>query len=266
MAPQTWHYGLVAKWWAEFNEGGPELAYFRRFIEGDGQPALDVACGTGRLLLPYLHAGLDVDGCDVSEDMIELCRERAEREGLSPTLFVQSMHQLDPPRSYRTIVVCGGFALGSDRAQDFQALERFYEHLEPGGTLVLDNEVPYADAQLWQYWLEEKRAELPREWRAEGDRRVGSDGTEYELRSRVASFDPLSQRATVEMKAAIWRDGERIVEEDHVLQMTLYFTHEVELMLRATGFVEILLRAGYEDRSPTSEDDFVVFVAKKPLA
>jgi len=131
---------------------------------------------------------------------------------------------------------------------------------------VLDNEVPYADVHLWQYWLEENRADLPREWRAEGDRRVGSDGAEYELRSRVASFDPLSQHATVEMKAAIWRDGRRILEEDHVLQMTLYFTHEVELMLRATGFVEIELRAGYEDRSPTSEDDFVVFVAKKPLA
>jgi SAM-dependent methyltransferase len=98
VAPQTWHYGLVAKWWAEFNEGGPEIDYFRRFIERDGQPALDVACGTGRLLLPFLHAGLDVDGCDLSEDMIALCRERAEREGLSPTLFVQPMHELDPPR------------------------------------------------------------------------------------------------------------------------------------------------------------------------
>jgi hypothetical protein len=27
-APQTWHYGLVAKWWAEFNEDGPEIEYF----------------------------------------------------------------------------------------------------------------------------------------------------------------------------------------------------------------------------------------------
>jgi ubiquinone/menaquinone biosynthesis C-methylase UbiE len=60
MTAQTWHYGLVAKWWAEFNEGGPEIEYFQRFIERDGQPALDVACGTGRLLLPYLRAGLDV--------------------------------------------------------------------------------------------------------------------------------------------------------------------------------------------------------------
>src|SRR5918999_728203 len=101
--PQTWHYGLVARWWAEFNEGGPEIDYFRRFIERDGQPALDVACGPGRLLLPYVRAGLDVDGCDVSADMIALCREQAEREGLSPTLFIQAMHELDPPRTYRTV-------------------------------------------------------------------------------------------------------------------------------------------------------------------
>jgi SAM-dependent methyltransferase len=79
-APATWHYGLVAKWWAEFSEDGPEIAYFQKHVER-GQPALDVACGTGRLLIPYLRAGLDVDGCD---------------------LFVQPMHELDPPRTYKT--------------------------------------------------------------------------------------------------------------------------------------------------------------------
>jgi hypothetical protein len=51
-APQTWHYGLIAKWWSEFNDDfrPHELPYFQRYIERDGQPALDVACGTGRLL------------------------------------------------------------------------------------------------------------------------------------------------------------------------------------------------------------------------
>ena len=31
--PQTWHYGLVAQWWAEFNIDGPEIAYFQKVIE-----------------------------------------------------------------------------------------------------------------------------------------------------------------------------------------------------------------------------------------
>src|SRR5262245_58883817 len=111
-APTTWHYGLVARWWAEFNVDGPEIDYFRRYVER-GQPALDVAGGRGRLLIPYLRAGLDVDGCDASTDMIAVCRERAGREGFSPTLLVQPMHELDPPRRYRMIYVCGGLGLGS---------------------------------------------------------------------------------------------------------------------------------------------------------
>src|SRR5207253_8772778 len=79
--PQTWHYGLVAQWWAEFNVASPEeLACYRAVIERDGQPALDLACGTGRLLLPLLQAGLDVDGCDLSPDMLALCRQRAAGE------------------------------------------------------------------------------------------------------------------------------------------------------------------------------------------
>ena len=265
-AAQTWHYGLVARWWAEFNLDGPEIDFFRPYVES-GQPALDAACGTGRLLVPYLHDGLDVDGSDISPDMLALARERAVREGLEPpTLYAQAMHELDLPRRYRTIFVCGGFGLGGRREHDVEGLRRIYEHLEPGGTLLVDNEVPYAAGHLWKYWLGEERDALPRPWRTEGSRRVGSDGKEYELRSRVVAVDPLAQRATIEMKAAIVRDGERVVEEDHVIRMTMYFTNEIVLMLEAAGFVDVSLLAGYENRPLTSDDAFTVFVATKPTS
>ncbi len=261
--PQTWHYGLVAKWWAEFNHEGAEIDYFRRFVER-GQPALDVACGTGRLLLPYLRAGLDVDGCDVSADMIAHCREQAEREGLTPTLFVQPMHELEPPRRYRTIFVCGGFGVGSDRPRDLQALERFHEHLEPGGTLVLDNEVPYASAYQWRHWLEAERAELPRPWGTKVDRRGASDGTELGLQSRLVALDPLAQHVTIEIRASQWRDDVLELEEQHTIDLGLYFTHELQLLLERAGFTDVVLHGGHEVRDPTPDDDFVVFVARKP--
>lgn len=197
--PQTWHYGVVAKWWAEFNTSGPEIEYFRTFVEA-GQPALDVACGTGRLLIPYLQAGLDVDGCDISPDMIALCRERAEREDLSPTLRVQAMHELDMPRTYRTIYVCGGFGVSGTREQNERALVRMYEHLEPGGKLVLDSEVPYSEGWGWEYWIKEPRRALPEPWPEAGERRVAADGSEYELRSRTVAVDPYAQQITHEMR------------------------------------------------------------------
>jgi len=262
-AAQTWHYGLVARWWAEFNLDGPEIDYFRGFVES-GQPALDVACGTGRLLVPYLEAGLDVDGCDISPDMLALCRERAERQGLAARLYARAVHELDLPRRYRTILFCGGFGLGGDREHDVAGLGRILEHLEPGGTLVLDNEVPYADTHMWPHWTREGRADLPRPWRAPGERRIGSDGAEYALRTRLVALDPLTQSATLEMRAWMWREGELVAEEEHMLVMTLYFTHELRLLLEQAGFVDLELRAGYEDRPPTGDDDFVVFVARKP--
>jgi SAM-dependent methyltransferase len=72
----TWHYGLISEWWANFVVDGPEIEYFQRFAE-QGQPALDAGCGSGRLLVPWLQAGIDADGCGVSADMIERCRNRA---------------------------------------------------------------------------------------------------------------------------------------------------------------------------------------------
>jgi len=262
---QTWHYGLVARWWAEFNDSGPEIAYFRRFLAA-GEPALDVACGTGRLLIPYLCEGLDVDGCDVSPDMLAHCRAAAEREGLSPSLYAQAMHELDLPRRYGTAFVCGGFGLGSSREQDAEALRRLYEHLEPGGLLVLDNEVPYAYGAVWPHWRKDARAELPRPRRPPTERRVGSDGAEYALQSRLLELDPLAQRASWEMRAFRWLDGELVAEEEHLLTLTLYFMHELVLLLERAGFVDVQVRGQYEDRPPTPEDDMLVFLAGRPAS
>src|SRR5262249_22173027 len=155
----------------------------------------------------------DVDGCDVSADMIALCRQRAASEGLSPTLLVQPMHELDPPRSYRTIFVCGGFGLGSTRAHDLEALRRFHRHLEPGGTLVFAHEVPYVDTRRWPFWLAEGRGALPEPWRENGQRKRAADGSEIELRTRTVALDPLEQTMSLELRALLWRDGELIEEE-----------------------------------------------------
>jgi SAM-dependent methyltransferase len=264
-AAQTWHYGLIAKWWSEFNDDfrPHEIPYFQTYIERDGQPALDVACGTGRLLLPYLRAGLDVDGCDVSADMIELCREKAAREGLSPTLFVKPMHELDVPRRYKTIFVCGAFGLGSTREHDVEALRRFHEHLDSDGTLLLDIEVPYADSRQWRYWLKDERLALPEVPEPPRERRRASDGSDYALRSRIVELDPLAQRVTLAMHAEQWHEGVLQREEDHLLNIGLYMRNELLLMLDGAGFANVIVEGDHNDIQATSDDEFLVFVARK---
>jgi len=258
--PQTWHHGIVAAWWAEFNVGGPEVDYFRGFIERSGQPALDVACGAGRLLVPYRLAGLDVDGCDISADMIAACRRKLDDAGTDARIWEQAMHELDPPRRYRTIVVCGGFGLGSTRARDEEALRRFHSALEPGGLLVLDVELPYAYTRHWPYWLKDGRAALPEPWR-EPERRVAADGAELALRTRVVDLDPLEQVVTMELRAER-REDSGSAEETHRLTITLYFRDELREMIRTAGFSDVEVFAGNTVRPATRDDDVLVFAAR----
>jgi SAM-dependent methyltransferase len=260
--PQTWHHGLVAEWWAHFNIDGPEIEYFEARVQ-NAQPVLDAGCGTGRLLVPWLGAGLDVDGCDVSADMIRLCRERARREGHEPTLFVQALHELDPPRRYRSIVVCGVFGLGSTRAQDQQALCRLRECLEPGCMLLLDNQVPYSNTNQWPRWTKPGRDELPSDWLpVEPEWRAAEDGSEYSLQGQVQSFDPLDQSTQLVLRAQK-RAGGAVVAEEHALSLRFYFRDELLLMLERAGFESVRVEAGYTGAEPTADDDFLVYIARR---
>ena len=261
--PQVWHYGLVARWWAEFNTEGPEIAYFKGLVERYGEPALDVACGTGRLLIPFLRAGMDVDGCDISPDMLALCSQKAEREGLAPRLYNQPMHELALSRKYRSIFVCGGFGLGGTRLQAQQALGRFFDHLEPGGALLLDDYLPYKDEDEWRYWVKEGRKNLPEPWPSTGTRKRAENGEEIELQGRLAAFDPLEQVATREVRAFLWRDGELLKQEEYVLIERLYFRNELVAMLRAAGFSDVRVLGDYTEDAATSESGILIYIARK---
>jgi hypothetical protein len=173
------------------------------------------------------------------------------------------MHALALPREYRTIYICDSFGLGGRRAQDAEALRRCYGHLAPGGTLVFSHYLPYANADQWSYWLPEQRRQLPQPWPANGTRRRAANGDEYELRARIVDLDPLEQRLTLQMRAALWRAGQRVAEEERTLQENLYFRNELLLLLAAAGFAEVTVQGGYTAVPATAEQTMLLFVARK---
>jgi SAM-dependent methyltransferase len=257
--PTDFHRGISARAWSDI-EGGPEIAFFRDVIDASGQPVLDAGCGAGRLLLPWVADGIDVDGADVSADMLEICRRKAEMRGLRPRLFEQPMHALDVPRRYRTVIVCGAFGLGTTQQQDADALRRLHDVLLPAGTLALDFETPWSDADQWIAWTPDRRRELPIPF-GSGSGSL-EDGSAYRWSWTLDSVDPYDRLVVRHVRYELL-EGDRVVqEEERELRERWHFPTELRLLLERAGFVDVRIEAGYEHRPPEADDRFAVMLAR----
>ena len=137
--------------------------------------------------------------------MIEACRVKAVVAGHASYLAVLALHELGMPRRYRTVFVVGAFGLGSTRQRDQEALVR---------------------------WPAGRRGDLPEAARPPKSRRLAFDGAVYGLSTRLIDVNPLEQTVRMALHAERWRDGELEAQEDHCLDMGVYFHNEVLLMLR----------------------------------
>ncbi|MFZ4657555.1 MAG: class I SAM-dependent DNA methyltransferase [Caldilineaceae bacterium] len=262
--PQVWHYGLVAQLWDEFwSVNTPELGYLQTQIERYGQPVLDLGCGVGRLLLPLLRAGIDIDGCDISPDMLTYCAAKAKRAGVTTNLYAQTMHEFSLPRRYRTIYICDSFGLAGSRALNQETLRRCYQHLEPGGVLIVNIEAEYASPQGWQLWLKEKRQAFPEPWPQPGARKRAADGSDFLSISRMLAFDPLEQSYTRQMRIEKWLEEKLIAQEEYTLKGYMVFNNEMLLMLQLAGFSDIIVQGDYREETATADHGMLVYLARK---
>jgi SAM-dependent methyltransferase len=261
--PVTWFHGLIAERTAEFCPDATQVPFFQREITRFGQPALDLGCGVGRLLLPLLGAGLDVDGCDISGDILRHCRDKAATEGLEPRLYQQPMHALDLPRKYRTIFICASFNLAGTRDNGLETLRRCFAHLHDGGALLFDIDAEYAWHEGWEKWEPAKRKALPEPWPNERKRRMAADGREYIEQQRILLVDPLEQKMVCQVRIEKWVSGKLIRTQEYTQHRTMYLPNEVLLMLQVAGFREITVRSNYTDKPATPDSKALIFTALK---
>jgi ubiquinone/menaquinone biosynthesis C-methylase UbiE len=247
MTPGEVEYrGMLAETWDLFRgdtSNWSDRPFYLGFIEEFGQPALDVGCATGRLLLDYLAQGIDIDGVDVSSEMLSICNEKAGERGLEPNLYLQPVEALDLPRKYRTILVpSSSFQLLIEPEQVREAMRRLYSHLEPGGALVMPFMLIWREGQPLE---EENVREVVRP----------SDGATVRRIAR-SRYEPLNQLEHTETVFQVLLEGDLIDEEIHLRSPATrwYNLDEAVELYRETGFQRILAYSGFT-REPYSEGD-----------
>ena len=227
-----------------------DQAFFQQKIVAGGGPALEIACGTGRLLIPFLRDGLQVEGIDSSGEMLDLCRGKAKQYNLTPVLYQQLMQELDLPRRYATlfIPICS-FQILAWREEAFEALRRFRAHLEPGGQLLITLFVPGHNLQDEKVWRLRRSGKRPR------------DGATVLIHEATQS-DRMEQLQSQWLRYEVFIDGQLIHSELRTHQLRWYHKHEFEMMLEKAGFSDIFLYGDYTEAAADDQSAVMVFSTK----
>lgn len=208
-----------------------ELAWYDAALPRSGT-VLDLACGTGRLMVPLAAAGRALHGIERAHGALALCEARLRDAhlrdaGLQPTLMRQSMSALNAPFRYTAAYAARGtFQSLADAKAAREALRRVRVHLVPPGVLLLEAFVPSPSTlRLAAPLVELRTARL-------------NDGTHIALRAETTT-DADARMAHSRNRYVHRRGTRRLGEETESATLTWYSRDDIASLLEAEGFGSI---------------------------
>jgi SAM-dependent methyltransferase len=234
-----------------------DVPFYLEYAAASGSPILELACGTGRVLVPLAEAGFEMSGVDLSANMLARCQDKVAARGLSDRvqLFQADMASFELPRrdfSLIYIPVRSFMHLFSQEAE-MSCLARAYAHLRPGGTFIVDVYAP--DFAL-----------LAREPGGDFERPMWfnlPNGRPVLKEQRFLHNDRARQINHYELRFQEHDPGGGIVRERRVPMDTRYtFRYELQLLFERAGF-EVADVFGDYARGPYDGTREIIMVGRR---
>ena len=233
------------------NEVYEDYAFYKQHINQMGGAALEIGSGTGRLLVPLLQEGLNVNGIEPSIPMNSACFKKASVANLEPIIFQQYMEKLNISESYKTIFVplCL-FQMVVERDIAFEVLRRFYLHMERGGRLLISLFVP-GGKRLQNYngmWRVRQTVTRP------------SDNATI-IFSESTTCDLFEQQEVRCLKYEICKQDDDVVTYIKTTRLRWYHKYEFMMMLEKIGFQDIFICGDYTNKPASCKSEILVYSA-----
>ena len=120
---------------------GPDghAAHYSALADRYPGPVLELACGTGQIIVALARRDRDAVGLDISRPMLAAAERRAAAAGVEVAFAEGDMRAFDLGRQFGLVVVARNSLLHLSTADDFAAtLGAVRRHLAPGGVLAFD--------------------------------------------------------------------------------------------------------------------------------
>ncbi|MGT2866675.1 class I SAM-dependent DNA methyltransferase [Streptococcus fryi] len=228
--------GLYDKW-TDFS-----LRHFPK----DKTKLLELACGTGIQSLRFAEKGFDVTGLDLSEDMLNLARQRVKVAGQSVHFVQGNMLDLSTLSGF-DLVTCYSDSLCylADEVEMGDVFEQVYQTLKPGGTFIFDVHSTYQTDEVFPgYSYHENADDFAMVWD------TYADAAPHSVVHELTFF--------------VQEDDGRFTRHDEVHEERTYDVLTYDVLLEQAGFVDVKVYADFEDKAPSDTSARWFFVASKP--
>ncbi len=208
-----------------FREFYLELA--KKYGEGG---VVDIACGTGAVLLYLAERGIEVDGTDLSEEMCNVASAKAKNMGQKLNIFPSDMTKFSSGRKYSLAIIArSGFMHLPTPELQKAALLNIREQLTEGGILTLNTFDPFPPIQASQMSTKPDDYSFRLEY-------VNSEGKKERIYNAIG-YDPITQIMSGNWKfETLDDDGNVIAERVRPLTMRQTYRQEMKWLIELCGF------------------------------
>ena len=240
---------MVAKFYDDFlKDYSEDVDIIKTLIRDETKTILELAVGTGRMLIPLLQAGYVSDGLDNSQDMLNIAKAKIDSLKLKSHLYNEDMTCFDIKKKYDLAFIgCGSFMV-VDAAGGEKTLHCIKNHLNKNGELLLDIFIPWDDIQN----KNNNAMNLVRDSKIKEERCLVYESF---------SIDVNEQRKYGTYKYEYYKNNKlKEVEVNH-LDLKWYYEDEIVALLEKTGFCEVEVIKNIA--SYIKDDSFIVRARNK---
>jgi cyclopropane fatty-acyl-phospholipid synthase-like methyltransferase len=247
-------YDLIAPFYdiehAHFDE---DVSLYINFAELCGGPLLELACGSGRLLVPLACEGYELTGVDSSRSMLNLAQHALEQAEVAEqcTLIQANMSDVHLGQKFRmAFIALGSFGHVCTRQEQRQTLAAAHDHLTAGSRFILD--ISNADVRYME--------QLSGQVLHQGTRKR-EDGA---LQSHFVSPASSATKHLLELTHFYeeHQQGEAVKRTVTTTHLYLFEKNEVELLLEEADFEINDVFGDYELSPFEHESPRMIFIAQ----
>ncbi|AQP52869.1 SAM-dependent methyltransferase [Vagococcus penaei] len=226
-----------------------DIDYYCERLQGIKGKILEAGVGTGRMLIPLLQEGYQIEGIDQSHDMLTICQNNLAKYQLQTAIYQGDLATFELLTRYDAIIMpTATFCLIETEELASQALINCYQHLSPGGRLIIDLDLPF----------------YPEAGETETSTYRLSSHKGITLERKVIEIDWLAQHVLTHVRYEEWQDGVLISTELQRLLLRWYGLTELRLILEKVGFESITISADYDYLvPPVDSNQTITFEATK---